>query len=387
LPSTDISSPANRYDQGLPVLVSAPAYFKQNAYHSPSTSKTGPLQFAHNTPLDTYSYWQTLPGVAENFNTFMNGHFAGKRLSWLEWFPAEQEIISGFDSAKSPYLFIDVGGGRGHEANLLKLKFPSAKGKIVVEDLPDVIDDVRHIDSSIELQKYNFFEPQPLKGTSLLLRYSPCLNRVPFSIQSPFRLYSLLFLLGSPPNAVIYSNASPNSLLCSHPPCPNPTSAFPLEHNTQFPRQCSLPLPLPLHQLTPLPTRIPRLLPLQHPPQLARRGGPHNPPQPPHRNDPTLLAPPNRGPHPPQHQLPRASTKPRHRNAVPALGHAAQREAVAGADGHSGVEDRAIPQAAWGRGWSCCGCKGRLRQLGDIDTTTDETWKGFRLPRHRQQHV
>lgn len=205
-----------RYDQGLPVLASAPAYFRQNHYRSPTSSTTGPLQFANNTSLDTYAYWQTLPGVAENFNTFMDGHFAGKRLSWLEWFPAQQEIIDGFDKDVSPFLLIDVGGGRGHEVNALKTRFPGAEGKVVLEDLPDVIDDVRDIDDSIERIKYDFFEPQPIKGTVSCLSSVPSFSRIP-SLRSIDRLV--------PPTQDLAPTSSPTSSTTGPTPKPSSSSA------------------------------------------------------------------------------------------------------------------------------------------------------------------
>ncbi|KAI9757584.1 MAG: hypothetical protein M4579_003396 [Chaenotheca gracillima] len=150
------------YDQSLPVLATAPSYFKKRGYRPPESSTAGPLQFANGTSLDTYQYWETLPGVIENFNTFMEGHFAGKRLSWLEWFPLKQRVIDGASPAGSSILFVDVGGGRGHEAKAVKTEYPHAPGRIVLQDLPHVVEDVR--DNSIEVAKYNFFEPQPLQG-------------------------------------------------------------------------------------------------------------------------------------------------------------------------------------------------------------------------------
>jgi hypothetical protein len=133
------------------------------------TSTTGPLQYANKTSLKSYTFWKTLPGVVENFNTFMTGHFAGKHLPWLEWFPADQLIISGFDENVSPYMFVDVGGGRGHEANAVRKKFFDAKGIVAIEDLPDVIDDQRDLDERIERIKHDFFQPQPIKGRRIFL--------------------------------------------------------------------------------------------------------------------------------------------------------------------------------------------------------------------------
>ena len=163
----------------MPALTAMPAYFRQNGYRSPPHSTKGPVQYAFNTRLDTYHYLQTKPEVAKNFNTFMQGHFAGKRLDWLEWFPLQTATLSGFSEKQSPYVFVDVGGGRGHEAHAVKTKFPTAPGIVVLEDLPEVIEDGSSIHPDIKKVKQNFFEENQIRGTTALA-YRP----------SPTRLYA-----------------------------------------------------------------------------------------------------------------------------------------------------------------------------------------------------
>ncbi|KAL9070776.1 MAG: hypothetical protein Q9157_005701 [Trypethelium eluteriae] len=141
-----------------------PAYFKQNGYKSPSHSTKGPIQYAFNTPLETYHYWQTRPEVIETFRTFMQGHFGSKHINWLEWFPLQSVIISGFSEKQSPYLFVDVGGARGNQAHNVRSKFPRAPGIVVLQDLPSVIEDGANIHRDIEKVKQNFFEENSIKG-------------------------------------------------------------------------------------------------------------------------------------------------------------------------------------------------------------------------------
>jgi hypothetical protein len=143
-----------------------PKYFKSNGYSLPSDAISGPFQFAFDTPLVTYSYWSANPEVADNFNTFMVGKLNANKTgqTWEEAYPVRENIIDGFDSNIGDALFVDIAGGRGHEIGQLKAKFPNAPGRFVLEDLPVVIDDIKELDSTIERIKYDFFEPQPVKG-------------------------------------------------------------------------------------------------------------------------------------------------------------------------------------------------------------------------------
>lgn len=153
------------YDQGYPILNHAPAYFKSNGYKLPRSMTDGPFQFAHKTDEDCYTYWSKQAGVMENFNVFMQGLFGTPmRLGWADWFPVKEVCLDGFDPSKGEYCFVDVGGGKGHEGELVLKKYPETKGKFVVEDLPFVINDVTELDERIERFPHDFTKPQPIKG-------------------------------------------------------------------------------------------------------------------------------------------------------------------------------------------------------------------------------
>ena len=156
------------YDQGYPILQHVPAYFKENGYKLPQTMTDGPFQFAHKTDLPCYTYWSKQDGVMENFNVFMQGLFGTPmRLGRTDWFPVKEVCLDGFDARKGEYCFVDVGAGKGHEAELVMTKFPDTKGKFVIQDLGFVIDDVTSLDERIERMAHDFTKPQPIKGNLL----------------------------------------------------------------------------------------------------------------------------------------------------------------------------------------------------------------------------
>ncbi|KAJ5457217.1 hypothetical protein N7530_012491 [Penicillium desertorum] len=71
------------------------------------------------------------------------------------------------DSICSPLftLLLNIGGGLGHDLIGLKRKFPNLPGRLVLEDLPDIIEYTKEsIEDSIEVVGYNIFTEQPLKG-------------------------------------------------------------------------------------------------------------------------------------------------------------------------------------------------------------------------------
>lgn len=90
------------------------------------------------------------------------------RVHWGDWFPIQERILDGADrSNPERALLVDIGGGRGHDLMLFQQRFPDAPGKLVLEDLPSVIDEAAAELGKCGIQgvKYDFFkEANPVKG-------------------------------------------------------------------------------------------------------------------------------------------------------------------------------------------------------------------------------
>jgi hypothetical protein len=82
--------------------------------------------------------------------------------TWLEVFPFEQ--IVGQKTDKDTVLFVDVGSALGHQSILVRERFPDLAGRVIIQDTAQVIGMVQP-SHDIESQIYDFFQPQPVKGT------------------------------------------------------------------------------------------------------------------------------------------------------------------------------------------------------------------------------
>ena len=148
-------------------MAKMPSFFKETHYQQPEDPLKGALQHAFGTDKEAFDYWHQFPDVLDNFNTFMTGN-RGSRPSWVEWWPVEEQIFRGSTLDKGSPVLVDIAGGRGHDVQAFKNKFPG-KGRLVVEDLPVVIDDIKELDAEIERVKYDFFNSQPIQGTTIYM--------------------------------------------------------------------------------------------------------------------------------------------------------------------------------------------------------------------------
>ena len=129
----------------------------------------GPLQYTYSTDLDAFSYL-SLPGherMLHNFGLWMAGQRQGFGFhsDWLEFFPFQSEVLDGYNGDENGVLVTDIGGGLGHEMRSLKKRFPDLPGKLIVQDLPETIAQIKEHDGIFEPIVHDIFEPQPVKGT------------------------------------------------------------------------------------------------------------------------------------------------------------------------------------------------------------------------------
>jgi hypothetical protein len=117
-------------------------FLEKTSWKNPSEPRNGFFQYANNTQLHLFEY--------------------------LEWYDVPGRLLAGFTS---DVLLVDVGGGQGHEVQGFHEQF--GKGKLVLQDLPRVIDGIAEgaLDSSIMRIANDFFADQPVKGEFILALY------------------------------------------------------------------------------------------------------------------------------------------------------------------------------------------------------------------------
>ena len=106
-----------------------------------------------------------MPKVLESFNKYLSSRLAGHTY-WLDFYPFEQDVITGFDrNYENATMIVDMGGSVGHELVELRKRFPSLPGRTILQDLPKTIEMAGNLDG-IEKMTHDFFTPQPVIGIS-----------------------------------------------------------------------------------------------------------------------------------------------------------------------------------------------------------------------------
>lgn len=117
------------------------------------------LQQAWNTDQPGFIWFQQHPEKFDNFNQYMAIQREGLP-SWLSVYPVDEET-KGWNP-ENP-VFVDVGGGIGHQCLALKKKYPQLPGRVVLQDLPPALEHALAM-QNVEVLVHDFFQPQPIKG-------------------------------------------------------------------------------------------------------------------------------------------------------------------------------------------------------------------------------
>ncbi|KAJ5247306.1 Plant methyltransferase dimerization [Penicillium chermesinum] len=151
----------------LPALNKVPEYLQKTNYRNPDDPMATVIQHTYDVKTDGFTWLSQNPAAFARFNSFMGAQRAG-RPHWGDWFPVEERILTHPALSSQTPLIVDIGAGRGHDLMGFKTRFPHATGRLILEDLSRVIEEVNGPELEtfeIETVVHDFFaEAQPISG-------------------------------------------------------------------------------------------------------------------------------------------------------------------------------------------------------------------------------
>ena len=140
-----------------------PAYLAMKNYQNQTDILDAAFHRAQHTN-DLFITWLAAKlDFQRSFLVYMSGFDEG-RSSWMDFFPVEEEFGNRARQDQDAIMFIDVGGGIGHEAVAVKKRLPDLPDRFVVQDLLQIVEGQK-LDAYVDSMAHDFFTPQPLEGT------------------------------------------------------------------------------------------------------------------------------------------------------------------------------------------------------------------------------
>lgn len=96
------------------------------------------------------------------------------RVRWMDegFYPVQRQLIDGTGIANQDVLLVDMGGSFGHDLAEFCRKWPNVPGRLVLQDLPEVVSFVNGLHPSIEVMSHDFFTYQPVQGARAYYMHS-----------------------------------------------------------------------------------------------------------------------------------------------------------------------------------------------------------------------
>ncbi|KAF4633169.1 hypothetical protein G7Y89_g4949 [Cudoniella acicularis] len=156
----------------LPICLALPSFLAKTAYQDPTEPTKTAFNQAFNTDKPYFEWLATdaPPGTLERFSLIMgiprdlagDGNEGG---CFGVWEKGWVEVGGEFDEGEEDeVVFVDVGGGRGHQCLAFREYFKSVKGRVILQDLPDTVAGLDLSAQGVEVMGYDFFTPQPFIG-------------------------------------------------------------------------------------------------------------------------------------------------------------------------------------------------------------------------------
>ncbi|KAJ5722500.1 S-adenosyl-L-methionine-dependent methyltransferase [Penicillium malachiteum] len=146
-----------------PAVLKMPEFLRETKYQNPEDHSAGPIQYTYNIKMTTFEWLASDKVRHERFHNYVQG-VRESRPFWVDWFPVQERILDGYSGAPTDPLIVDVAGGSGRDMLVLKRKFPDLTGRVILEDLPAVINDIHFHDMGLEKIEHDVFNPQPVEG-------------------------------------------------------------------------------------------------------------------------------------------------------------------------------------------------------------------------------
>ncbi|KAI9690721.1 MAG: hypothetical protein M1820_009873 [Bogoriella megaspora] len=145
----------------MPVTARLYQYFERTGYKNPEDAYNSPFQFGLNTNDHYFEWLKRNPEDQQAFNSVMTMGRTYRSEEWYKFYPVEQRL----QVKDTEVVLVDIGGGIGHDISEVKAQFPNLPGRMILQELPHVIDSIQQpLASGIETLKHDMFTEQPIKG-------------------------------------------------------------------------------------------------------------------------------------------------------------------------------------------------------------------------------
>ena len=143
-----------------PGFLNLPKFLATANYQNPMDVHHSNWQHLQDDDMDSFQWIAKDPERSRIFQGTMEFYSASKPLLTM-LYPLDELFRK---AKKDRIVFVDMGGGAGHDIEKVRASVNAPPGSCVLQDLPGVIEHA-NVSESITKMAHDLFTPQPVKGT------------------------------------------------------------------------------------------------------------------------------------------------------------------------------------------------------------------------------
>ncbi|PYI00143.1 S-adenosyl-L-methionine-dependent methyltransferase [Aspergillus ellipticus CBS 707.79] len=157
----------------FPGIYALPEFLKKTGYRNPSDATNSAYQLGHHIDEHFFECAQKNPTLNRQFSNHMSVYRQG-RPSWMDndFYPVRKRLVNGTNIRGKDVLLVDIGGSTGHDVSEFRRRWLDVPGRLVLQDLPEVVATVKDLHESIEPMAHDFFTEQPVQGARVYYMHS-----------------------------------------------------------------------------------------------------------------------------------------------------------------------------------------------------------------------
>lgn len=155
-----------RVDEFLLPMIKNHEFLRQHNWKDHIGIRHNPFTYSHDCEgITMFEKVSESPERLARFNEAMVAQDSSQVTIGI--YPFAEEL--GKYATDDTVTIVDVGVGRGHILRQIKESSPGLKGRFILQDRDEVIEDNKKslISHGIEAMAHDFFKPQPVKGLSM----------------------------------------------------------------------------------------------------------------------------------------------------------------------------------------------------------------------------
>ncbi|KAJ5095566.1 O-methyltransferase family 2 [Penicillium alfredii] len=139
-------------------------FSRKRGWVNPLDPKDTSLMYAYGTNKHIFN-WVQDSGYGTHLNDYLGGYGVGRPL-WMDpaVYPVKERLINDANPSPDAPFLVDIGGNVGHDLARFHSRYPDAPGKLILQDLPMMIRQIKDLDPAIVRMEYDFHNEQPIKG-------------------------------------------------------------------------------------------------------------------------------------------------------------------------------------------------------------------------------